>query len=150
MDTVAYGYPQNQIITLYTWYLIFFRIHPPSFELYVINWQPLGRLKILLFCISWNAHLFGHVGTGDTHSDTDIGLLEGGRVVDSVSRHRHDGSESLATLYDDQLLLWGRAGKHDFRVEPDFKNNICIDIIIQPATCRYDLNRVSGSEWMDG
>lgn len=96
------------------------------------------------------AHLFGHVGTGDTHSDTDIGLLEGGRVVDSVSRHRHDGSESLATLYDDQLLLWGRAGKHDFRVEPDFKNNICIDIIIQPAICRYDLNRLAGSEWMNG
>ena len=36
---------------------------------------------------------------------TDVGLLEGGRVVDAVAGDGHDGAETLAALDDDELLL---------------------------------------------
>ena len=47
---------------------------------------------------------------------TDIGLLEGGRVVDTVSGDGHDGTQSLTAFDDDQLLLRGGTGEHDLRV----------------------------------
>ena len=47
---------------------------------------------------------------------TDIGLLEGGRVVDTVSGDGHDGTQSLTAFDDNQLLLRGGAGEHDLRV----------------------------------
>ena len=48
--------------------------------------------------------------------NTDIGFLQGGRVVDTVTSDSDDGSEPLATLDNDELLLGWRAGKDDLRV----------------------------------
>lgn len=47
---------------------------------------------------------------------TNISLLEGRRVVDTVTSDGHDGSLSLTALYNDQLLLWGGTCKHDLGV----------------------------------
>ena len=47
---------------------------------------------------------------------TDVGLFEGGRVVDTISSDSHDGSLPLTTLHDDQLLLWRGSCEHDLRV----------------------------------
>lgn len=64
-----------------------------------------------------SSHLFGHIGAGDSHSNTDIRFLQSGGVVDAVPGHGHDGAEALAALHYDQLLLGRRAGEHDLRVE---------------------------------
>ena len=47
---------------------------------------------------------------------TDIGLLESGRVVDTVARDCDDLPLALTTLDNDQLLLGRRASEHDLRV----------------------------------
>ena len=58
----------------------------------------------MLFYVS--TYLLRYVRAGDTHSDTDVSLLESGRVVHTITSHSHDGSKSLATFHNDQLLLW--------------------------------------------
>lgn len=52
------------------------------------------------------AYLLRHVRACDTHSNTDVGLLERGRVVDTITSDGHDSTQTLATFHDDQLLLW--------------------------------------------
>ena len=49
---------------------------------------------------------------------TNIGLLEGRRIVDTIASDSHDGSQALATLYDDQFLLGRGTREHDLRVVP--------------------------------
>ncbi len=48
---------------------------------------------------------FGHVGAGDPHCDADVGALEGGGVVDAVTRHGHHLALLLEQLDDPQLVL---------------------------------------------
>lgn len=67
----------------------------------------------------YNPYLLRHVRSGDTHSDTDISLLQSGGVVDTITGHSYDGTEALATFDDDQLLLRGGTGEYDFSVEPE-------------------------------
>merc|ERR1712004_571691 len=49
--------------------------------------------------------LLGDVGAGDTHGNTDVGLLQSRRVVDTISSDGNDGTHPLATLHNNQLLL---------------------------------------------
>lgn len=63
------------------------------------------RVNIIQNDFILNDDLFGDVGAGDAHGHSDIGLLERGRVVDAVARHRHDGSQPLTALHDNQFLL---------------------------------------------
>merc|ERR1712004_171652 len=60
--------------------------------------------------------LLGDVGAGDTHGNTDVGLLQGGRVVDTISGDGNDGAHPLATLHNNQLLLGRSSGKDDLVV----------------------------------
>ena len=52
----------------------------------------------------------------ESYVRTDIGFLQSGRVVDTVSSYGDNGSSALTTFDDDQLLLRWRAGKDDLRV----------------------------------
>merc|ERR550534_3462114 len=56
--------------------------------------------------------LLGDVGAGDTHGNTDVSLLQGRRVVDTISGDGNDGAHPLATLHNNQLLL-GRSSSED-------------------------------------
>lgn len=47
---------------------------------------------------------------------TNVCLLESGRVVDTVSCDCYDGPLALASLDNDQLLLWRRTSEDDLRV----------------------------------
>lgn len=49
---------------------------------------------------------------------TNVSLLEGRGVVDTITCHSHNLSLPLATLHNDKLLLGGGSGKHDLRVVP--------------------------------
>merc|ERR1719445_3015995 len=60
--------------------------------------------------------LLGDVGAGDTHGNTDVGLLQGRRVVDTISGDGNDGAHPLATLHNNQLLLGRSSGKDDLVV----------------------------------
>ena len=42
-----------------------------------------------------------------SHRHTDVGLLDGGRVVYRVARHRHDLAAVLEALDEPQLVLRG-------------------------------------------
>ena len=55
--------------------------------------------------------LFGHLGALDSHRDANVGLLERGRIVHAVTRHRHDLPVGLDRLHQPQLVLRTRAGK---------------------------------------
>ena len=50
------------------------------------------------------------------HAITDIGLLESGRIVDTVAGDSDDSAEALAAFDDDELLLGRGAGEHDLGV----------------------------------
>ena len=56
--------------------------------------------------------LFRHIRSSDTHSNSNVGLLQSRRVVDSVSSHGDDFTLLLETFDDHQLLL-GRGTSED-------------------------------------
>ena len=51
-----------------------------------------------------------------THSDTDVSLLDGGGIVDTVTSDGDDVTEYLASLNDLELLGGGCPSEHDFRL----------------------------------
>ena len=57
----------------------------------------------------------GDVGAA-ARCDADVGLLEGGSVVDAVARHGHEVFPCLVFLDDAQFLFGGGAGEDDFVV----------------------------------
>ena len=61
--------------------------------------------------------LLGHVRARDAHGDADVGLLEGGGVVDAVAGDRDDLAHALQDLDDAQLLLRGHAREDDLALE---------------------------------
>ena len=52
----------------------------------------------------------GYVRTGDTHSASDIGGLQGGSIVYTVTGHRYNLALTLPSLYDADLVFGGNAG----------------------------------------
>ena len=60
--------------------------------------------------------LFGDIRTGNTHGNTDIGLLERWGIVDTITSDGDDLAGSLATIDDDKFLLGRSSGEHDFSV----------------------------------
>jgi hypothetical protein len=50
---------------------------------------------------------------------TNIGLLQGRRIVDTITSDSHNGSHALATLNNDQLLLGRGTGEHNLSVVPE-------------------------------
>ena len=65
--------------------------------------------------------VLGDVGTGDAHTNANVGALDGRGVVDAVARHGHDLVARLPGLDDACLVLGLDAGVHavvlDVRVE---------------------------------
>jgi hypothetical protein len=55
---------------------------------------------------------------------TNISLLQGRRIVDTITSDSHDGSHALATLNNDQLLLGRGTGEHDFSVVPASRKSV--------------------------
>jgi hypothetical protein len=53
-----------------------------------------------------------HLGAVTSHRNADVRAAQGGCVVDSVARHRHDLAAFLPGLDDPQLLLRPGAGEH--------------------------------------
>merc|ERR1712004_96253 len=60
--------------------------------------------------------LLGDVGAGDTHGNTNVGLLQSGRVVDTISSDGNDCTHPLATLHNNQLLLGAGSCEDNLRV----------------------------------
>ena len=53
-----------------------------------------------------------HIGSGDAHRDADVRLLQGWRIVDAVSGHRHDLAAVLPGLDDAELVRRRDAREH--------------------------------------
>ena len=49
--------------------------------------------------------LFRHFGAAHAHGDADIGLLERGRIVDTIAGHCHHMPFGLQCLHQAQLLF---------------------------------------------
>jgi hypothetical protein len=60
----------------------------------------------------------GHLGAGEAHRDTDVGLAQGGCVVDAVPGHRDHVAAGLQRAHDPDLVLGGDPGDHADVVEP--------------------------------
>ncbi|KAF1751148.1 hypothetical protein GCK72_017702 [Caenorhabditis remanei] len=60
--------------------------------------------------------LFGYIRSSNSHSNSDIGLLQSWRIVDSVSGDSHNLTLLLESFDDHELLLWGGTSKDNFRV----------------------------------
>jgi hypothetical protein len=58
------------------------------------------------------------LGSGDTHTETDVGLLESGSIVRSVSGDTDDLSEILKSR-DEDLLVFGRRSSKDLKARDD-------------------------------
>jgi len=58
---------------------------------------------------------FGHIGAGDAHGDTDVGLLERRRVVDPIAGHRHHVTVLPERLHQAQFV---------FRADPRIDRDI--------------------------
>src|SRR5882762_3237347 len=87
--------------------------------------------------------LLGNV-TSTSHSDSNVSGLECRSVVDTVPSHGHRiVAAGLDFFNNTQLLLWGRARKHNFGVRPN--DNV-------PVFGSQRLNVVSrkdeGAEWV--
>ncbi len=54
--------------------------------------------------------LFGHVGAGDPHGDTDISLLERRRVIDAVASHGDDMPLVLQRGHHAEFVRWRNTG----------------------------------------
>jgi len=59
------------------------------------------------------------MSTAPGRQRTDVGLLEGRRVVDAVSGDGDDGTLPLTAFDDNELLLRRRAREHDLGVVAD-------------------------------
>lgn len=57
--------------------------------------------------------ILSDIGTGDTHGNTDIGLLDSWGVIDTITCDGDNVSLFLATLDDDKLLGRGSSGEDD-------------------------------------
>lgn len=63
---------------------------------------------------------------------TNVSFLQGWRVIDTITSHGNDSTQVLAALNNDQLLLWGCPGKHDFRVLPeDFVDLLSVQFLLE-------------------
>merc|ERR1712131_196501 len=78
--------------------------------------------------------LLGHIGTGNTHGNTNIGLLEGGRVVDTITSDGDNLTSALATIDNDQLLLWRSTSKNNFFVVTENIINVGFGKVTQLGT----------------
>ena len=56
--------------------------------------------------------LLAHLGTGDAHGNADVGSLEGRRVIDAVTRHRHHMTACLQGFHDTHFVFGGNAGEN--------------------------------------
>mmetsp|Transcript_29462 Transcript_29462/g.73947 ORF Transcript_29462/g.73947 Transcript_29462/m.73947 type:complete len:485 (-) Transcript_29462:693-2147(-) len=56
----------------------------------------------------------GDVRAGDAHGNANVGLLDGGRVVDAITRHGHNLAPAVQCLHHAHLALRG-AARHDQR-----------------------------------
>jgi len=78
--------------------------------------------------------LLGHVGSGDTHGNTDVGSLKGGRIVDTITSYGDDHTGSLTTFDDNELLLGRGSREYDFLVVGDNVVNVLVAHILDLAT----------------
>mmetsp|Transcript_18870 Transcript_18870/g.38698 ORF Transcript_18870/g.38698 Transcript_18870/m.38698 type:complete len:959 (+) Transcript_18870:1132-4008(+) len=60
--------------------------------------------------------VLGDLGSHDAHGNANVGLLEGGGVVNTVSGDGDDVALALAVLDDDELLLGGSTGEDNLGV----------------------------------
>ena len=58
-----------------------------------------------------------HFGAAGAHGDADVGLLEGGRVVDAVAGHCHDLTVGLEGLHQLQFLGRRHPGKYVYPID---------------------------------
>ncbi|MBM6901475.1 hypothetical protein H6B10_17880, partial [Gemmiger formicilis] len=63
-------------------------------------------------------HIFGHIGAGNAHTDTDIRHFDGRRIVDAVT-----GAE-LDEISDEELTRAVRNYSVYARVQPEHKSRI--------------------------
>ena len=77
---------------------------------------------------------------------TDIGLLESGRVVDTVTCDCHNLSLALAPLHDDQLLLGRGTGKDNLGVVAQDLVNLSRGHVTQISTVNDGSARLSVTE----
>ena len=93
--------------------------------------------------------LLGDIGTGNTHSNTNISFLEGWGIVNTITSDGDNLTLSLTTVNNNEFLLWWGTCKNDFRVI--FKNvvNIFISAISQFTTINNSGIGFSGIDILD-
>lgn len=74
------------------------------------------------------SYLLRYIRSCDTHGHSNVRLLQGGRVVDTITSYGNNGSHALATFHNDQLLLGRGTGKHDLSVVSGKNMNVLVKI----------------------
>merc|ERR1719315_465739 len=90
--------------------------------------------------------LLGYIGSSNTHGNSNISFLESRRIVYTVTCHGNNGTHTLATLDNDQLLLWGSSGEHDLSVVHQDFVNLLLTEVFQLSSVN---NGSSSISWVD-
>ena len=77
--------------------------------------------------------LDGHVGAG-AHRQPEVGLSEGGRVVDAVADHRDDPALGLQPADDVDLVLRQHLGHDVGRVDADLAATVAAAAALSPVS----------------
>ena len=80
---------------------------------------------------------------------TNVGLAQSRRIVDTVPGDSDDTAQSLDALDDDELLLWGGAGKHQFRVSAQHKVQLVRRHLLEHSTRHHGGPRRRGIHLVD-
>merc|ERR1719312_273427 len=90
--------------------------------------------------------LLGYIRSSNTHSNSDISFLKSRGVVHTVACHSNNGAHALATLDNDQFLLWGSSGEHDLGVIHQDLVYLLLAQILQLSSMN---NSSSSISWVD-
>jgi len=93
--------------------------------------------------------LLGYIGSSNTHSNSNISFLESRRIVYTVTCHGNNGTHTLATLNNDQLLLWGSSSEHDLSVVHQDFVNLLLTQVFQLSSVYNGSSSISwvGKSW---
>ena len=73
------------------------------------TFRPLATALMMVakvvICQYHGSRILGNLGAGDAHGHSDVRLLKGRRIIDSVSGHGRDGSAPLPCVHDAHFIL---------------------------------------------
>merc|ERR1719188_213732 len=93
--------------------------------------------------------LFGDVRSSDTHGNSNVSLLESRRVIDTISSDGNNGSHSLTTLDNDQLLLGRGSGEDNLSVVHQDLINLLLGHLLDLSSVDDASSGISGVDVLD-